>query len=102
MLALSGITTTSHVGFASEVTPKHHAALVPTLKAMGIADLLQFDFLDPPDPRSLVEAMAPRGRPPSVARRGLERGVYRFPTGMPLCCTGRQNPKTEGANPEYC
>lgn len=32
--------------------------VVLTLKAMGIADLLQFDFLDPPDPRSLVEAMA--------------------------------------------
>jgi len=76
MPALSGIATTSHVGFAADVPPKHHAALVPTLKAMGIADLLQFDFLDPPDPRSLVEAMAPRGRSrphlPSVGRCGLE------------------------------
>jgi len=32
--------------------------VVLTLKAMGIPDLLYFDFLDPPSPQGLIEAMA--------------------------------------------
>lgn len=63
--------------------------VVLTLKAMGINDLLHFDFMDPPPVQTLVSAMV---RQNTNRFRGLDSSLADLGAALCARCAGRRRP----------
>ncbi|KAE8664531.1 hypothetical protein F3Y22_tig00112759pilonHSYRG00007 [Hibiscus syriacus] len=86
---ISQASAKQHAGRAGQIQRINLGTVTLQLKAMGINDLLSFDFMDPPAPQALISAMEQLYSLGALDEEGLltklGRKTAEFPLDPPLC-----------------